>query len=53
MEQNNGTELVERKKGGYRTLPLIIGDDHFYQIIYIMFFLLAKSCVTGSEVKEF
>lgn len=29
MEQNKATEHVERKKGGYRTMPFIIGDDPF------------------------
>jgi len=53
MEQNKGSEVVERKRGGYRTIPLIIGDDPFDQIIYIMVFLLAQSCFTATEVKEF
>lgn len=40
MEQKKATELVERKKGGYRTIPFIIGDDslislHISSNIYI------------------
>jgi len=37
MEQNKDAEHVERKKGGYRTMPFIIGDDSL--ILYRTFLL--------------
>jgi len=45
MEQNKATQLVERKKGGFRTMPFIIGDDPFLYIhtciyIYIYIYIL-------------
>lgn len=51
MEQKKATELLERKKGGWRTMPFIIGDDPFQGIslfihtLKIIVFLLAQCCV--------
>ncbi|KHN41645.1 protein NRT1/ PTR FAMILY 1.2-like [Glycine soja] len=32
MEQKKATELVERKKGGYRTIPFIIANETFEKV---------------------
>lgn len=37
IEQKKATPKVERKKGGFRTLPFIIGDDDPF--LYHGFFL--------------
>lgn len=60
MEQKKDTELVERKKGGYRTIPFIIGEDSlislqniflFIHTLKIMVFILLVKYISSSNLQ--